>query len=99
MGMPVVRLTDVAVGVCVCHLHPIAQVGFVITASGTVKTNNLGNARITDVVMASCGHIGVIVTGSNTVKIESLAQVRVSDQTAGCFISTIISGSPDTFCG
>jgi len=99
MGLPVARLTDIAVGVCICHIHPIGQVGFIITASGSVRTNNLGNARITDIVLAACGHIGIIITGSSIAKVENLGQARVGDVTVGCFISSIVSGSPDTSCG
>ena len=96
MGLPAARISDIAVGVCYCHLYPIPQVGFIITGSGTVQINGLGAARLTDIVLAGCGHIGIIVTSSGTVVVEGLGQARLSDITVGCFVSAIATGSPDT---
>jgi uncharacterized Zn-binding protein involved in type VI secretion len=96
--MPAVaRLNDMSVGVCSCHKSPISTVGFVITTSPDVFANDLGIARIGDLILASCGHIGIIISGSSIVFSNSINVSRIGDSTVGCFVSTIVTGSPNTF--
>jgi len=89
------RLTDIAIGICCCHSNPtcIPMVGVIITASPNVTTNNLGQARVTDVLIGGCGHVGIIVSGSPNVQANNLSVARVGDPVVGCLIMTIATGS------
>ena len=90
------RVNDIGVGICCCHSHPKCrgQVGIVITCSGTVYGDSRGIARVSDIVMAGCGHIGVLVSGSGTTFHDNLAEVRTGDQFVGCFTGIMVTGSP-----
>lgn len=97
----VARLTDVFVGVCMCHppAPPIPMTGIIITRSDDVKTNELGNARKGDIVLGACGHIGLIVEGSDTVQVDSIGVARAGAAVVGCLIGTIVSGSDTVVAG
>jgi uncharacterized Zn-binding protein involved in type VI secretion len=92
------RLTDIWAGICCCH-PPIGCVGMtgpIVTASPNVIVNNLGQARLTDVVVGYCGHVGVIVTASSDVITNNLGTARLGDAVTGCTIGTIVTASPNT---
>lgn len=92
------RLTDIWVGICL--VHPPAPVigmsGPIVTASPDVKVNNLGQARLTDVVIGFCGHPGFIVSASDNVNANNLGVARLGDSVAGCVIGVISTSSGDT---
>lgn len=88
------RLTDQAD--CFCRAHGIRVIGEIVTASEDVIVNNLGQARIDDIVRGSCGHTGKIITGSPNVYANNRKIARIGDQVDGIIVGTIISGSPDT---
>jgi len=90
------RLTDMTIGICCCHGGCIPMMGVIVTSSSNTITDNLLQARVTDLVLGLCGHIGLIVTGSGDVITNNLRTARVGDLTAGCLITTIVTGSPDT---
>jgi len=93
------RVTDVGIGTCICHPIPIPMAGVIITGSLNCYSNSLPAARITDIVLAACGHIGVLITGSSTCKINGLSSSRITDIFIGCFNGVIITGSPNHFVG
>ena len=97
MTTSMIRVTDMWVGVCNCHppSPPIPMTGFVITGSGDVSANNLGMARIGDIVIGTCGHVGTIVTGSSVSKANNIGKARSGDLVAGCTIGTLVGGSGD----
>lgn len=95
--IPVARLGDRTIGVCNCHDSPITVGGTIVTASIDEYTNDLGTARLTDIVLADCGHTGTIVTASELTYVNNLGVARIGDQTTGCYVATIITGSPDRF--
>ena len=97
----VARLTDIFVGVCVCHppAPAIPMTGTIVTGSGNVETNGLGSARKGDTVLGVCGHIGLIVDGSDTVQIGGVGVARTGAAVVGCLIGTITSGSDTVVAG
>lgn len=99
MGLPQARLTDLFAGICCCHciICCIGMSGVVITASPNTNVNNLGTARLTDIVLGFCGHTGVIVSGSPNVQTNNLHNAHLTSSVVGCLIGTIITGSSDTF--
>jgi uncharacterized Zn-binding protein involved in type VI secretion len=98
MPRPTARLTDLWSGICCCHFDPpcIGMSGPIITCSPNVRTNNLGNARIGDVVIGFCGHAGIIVTCSPNVITNNRGQARLGDAVSGCTIGNIVTGSPNS---
>lgn len=93
----VARMTDIFSGICVCHISPIPMGGTIVTASGDVNSNELGSARVGDIVVGYCGHTGLIVTSSGDVNINERGVARVGDLVVGCLVGTIVTGSGDTF--
>lgn len=91
------RLTDLFVGICVCHTPPIPMGGFIITASDNVITNELGTARLNDLVLGYCGHTGFIVTASENVNVNERGVARLNDLVVGCLIGQIVTGSGNVF--
>lgn len=91
------RVNDLWSGICCCHIMPtcISMVGYIVTGSPDSKSNNLGNARIGDVTIGSCGHTGLIVSGSSTCKSNNLGKARIGSYVSGCNIGIVITGSPD----
>jgi len=89
------RITDLFIGVCGWHppLPPITMGGTIVTGSGNVKINELGAARLTDVVLGYCGHVGVIVGASGDTKTNELGVARLGDPVVGCLIGMIATGS------
>lgn len=77
------RLTDLAVGVCICHDSPMGMVGHIITGSPNVKINGLQSARLTDTVLGACGHTGTIVSASGNVIVNGLGDARIGDAVVG----------------
>ena len=64
-----------------------------------VNTNNLGTARLTDIVLGFCGHTGVISSSSTITIINNLGVARLGDNVTGCLVGTIVTSSSDTVCG
>jgi len=95
MGTPVARLGDKGVGRCCCHHDPKCRdrVGTIIGGSVNVLTNGLSTARMTDYLIASCGHVGMIIGGSTKTLTNGLSTARLGDSFSGCFTGTIIGGS------
>lgn len=91
----IARTTDIFVGVCDCHppLPPIPMGGTIVTSSENTIANNLGVARLTDIVVGYCGHIGLIVSASEDIKVNGLGIARVGDAVAGCLTGIISTGS------
>jgi uncharacterized Zn-binding protein involved in type VI secretion len=96
----VARVTDLFAGVCACHppLPPIGMTGVVVTGSGNVKSNGLGNARVGDIVIGFCGHFGIIVNGSPTVRSNEIGNAKFGSAVVGCLIGTIVAGSGNVEC-
>jgi uncharacterized Zn-binding protein involved in type VI secretion len=88
---------------CVCWNHspdPCRSViGIIVTGSPNVTSNNLGQARQSDIVLGTCGHIGIIVTGSPTATANNLGYARVGDCVAGQITGMIVLGSPNILIG
>jgi len=93
--MPMVaRINDIGIGTCPCHKTPQPVVGTIVVGSPTVFADNIGRARIGDLVMCSCGHPATLIIGSPTVFANNIGQSRVGDMFMGCPTGTIIVGSP-----
>lgn len=91
------RLTDMWSGVCICHQKDISMTGPIITASPNRFVNGLGQARLTDITIGTCGHTGVIITASPNAFTNGLGNARLGDVVIGCNVGIIITASPDTF--
>lgn len=91
------RLYDMWTGICICCQTPMS--GIIITASPDVNTNNLGQARLTDVDIGFCGHFGVISSASGTINTNNLGTARLGDTVSGCTIGTICTSSSDVDSG
>ena len=89
------RLTDLWTGICCCHSHPtcISMSGPIISGSANCKSDNLGVARLTDMVIGYCGHSGTIVSASSNCNANNLGKARIGDQVTGCTIGSIITGN------
>lgn len=90
------RLTDIWVGICCCHppIPCIPMSGPIVTCSPDNQSGNLGQARLTDMVIGWCGHPGTIVTASQNCKANNLGKARIGDQVTGCTIGVIVTGNP-----
>lgn len=97
MGIPAAIVTSIGVGICCCHSDPpcIPQSGIVVQGSAITSSGKLPNARIADLIIASCGHTGVIVTGSSHSFSEKRPMAHIGSRFTGCFIGTIVTGSPN----
>jgi len=89
------RVADIGIGVCCCHppIPCIGMSGVLITGAGRITVEGSKVSRITDIVLAGCGHTGVMVTGSGTEISEGLGTVRVTDQFVGCFTGSLVTGA------
>lgn len=94
MTLPVARIGDRTQGVCLQH-GP--QGGTIVTGSTDVFTNNLGTARLGDMIVADCGDIATIITASTVTYANNLGVARLGDLGAGTYECTIVTGSTDTF--
>lgn len=97
MTIGIARIGDRTTGTCYCHPVPISVGGTIITGSDDTIVDNLPVARLGDIVKADCGHTGTIITASDTVVCNSRGVARLGDKTSGCYESTIITASSDTF--
>ena len=93
------RITDIGVGICVCHIVPIPMTGVIITGAGNKKVENQLTARITDIVLGYCGHTGVIITGNSTLEVANQSQSRIGDDFTGCFNGVIMTGAGTSTTG
>lgn len=93
------RLTDIWVGQCCCHNHPNCQAmsGPIITSSQNVYSLSLGQARLWDMTVGSCGHTGMIITASPNCTANVRGKARVADSVTGCNIGIIVTGAPTHF--
>jgi len=99
MSKPTAFLTSVGVGICVCHTIPIPMIGVVAVTSGDKSAENMGAARVGDIVIGACGHIGVLVAGSSNVTSDNRSQTTISSPFVGCFNGIIVSGAGSHFTG
>jgi uncharacterized Zn-binding protein involved in type VI secretion len=100
----VARLGDQHSGVCDHGLKccPHSVVGEIASASGDVKANGIGVARLGDSVTHNCPHCGtgVISSASGTVKANGIGVARLGDSvTYPGGGGTIISASGNVFAG
>lgn len=91
--MPVARLRDRTVGVCVVH-GP--QGGKIITGKVNTKVNGSIITTIGDTVLANCGHTGRIITGNYLDIDTNMPVARMGDRFVGAYSGVIIQGSPNT---
>lgn len=90
----IARLGDVCEGVCIYH-GP--QSGVIISASTDTFVNDMGIARLGDIVLADCGHEGTIVSASTDTLANGMGVARLGDSVDGDFVATIVSASTDAF--
>lgn len=96
MPFPVCRLNDIAIGTCPCHLG-IPVVVTIITSAFNSLANNLGEARLNDIGISSCGHVATIISGNPTVLVNNIPVARVTDMMIGplgCPTAILAIGSP-----
>lgn len=91
------RVGDFCVGICNLVV-PVPATGIIMTSSLDVTTNGLGQARLTDTVIAPCA-AGTITTSSSTVTANLLGVARMGDVVSGVFTGVIIGGSIDSMSG
>ncbi|MDD4081796.1 MAG: hypothetical protein PHD05_00280 [Sphaerochaetaceae bacterium] len=90
------RVTDIFYGKCRKHSSIRNRVtGIIITGSHDVSSNNLGTARLSDIVISNCKHIGIIITCSPDVYVNNLGLARIYDLVYGHLKGMIITGSSD----
>jgi len=90
---------SVGIGTCCCHHHPECRdnmPGMIVSGSPNKFTNNLPNARLTDVFLGACGHVSIMASGSPNDFTDELPQCRVMDTFVGCITGIIVSGSPNS---
>jgi hypothetical protein len=68
--------------------------GPIITCSPNDGSGTLGQARLTDITVGSCGHTGTIVTASTLAFCNTLGKARIGDLVDGCNIGVIVTGNP-----
>ena len=96
MAIAIARMTDMWIGVCVCHPIPVPMAGIIIFTSYDGSANNImGMARLFDITIGYCGHPGIIVTSSFVSTLDNFGIARRSDVVVGCNIGVIVGGSPD----
>jgi len=98
----VARLGDIWSGQCYHPSHnpsPIPMSGPIITSSSDVLTNQIGTARLGDLVIGWCGHIGRIVSSSNTVLTNQIGTARLGDRTSNVEVGNIITSSSNVLAG
>jgi len=83
-------MTDTTIGRCTEHGQ---QSGVVMLASFDAFTEGLGDARMTDTVMAACGDTGTIISTSLTSYVNGLGSARLGDTFVGKYSGTIVLGS------
>lgn len=90
------RLTDIWTGQCCCHNDPdcIDMSGPIISASINSFSGGLGQARLTDVTVGSCGHTGTIVSSSILAFCNGLGHARIGDIVDGCNQGIVVQGNP-----
>ena len=94
--IPVARLGDRTIGYCKCHKKIFK--GTIVSASSDHKVNNLGVARLGDMILSDCGHTAKIITASSLTITNNLGTARLGDKGEGaCYTCKIITASPDTF--
>lgn len=99
MGQQVARIGDRTTGTCFCHVVPIGVGGTIVSGSPNVNANARPVARFGDTIVADCGHTATIITSSAVDYANSLGIARVGDQGTGCYVCTIITGSPNVYSG
>lgn len=96
----VAKIGSIWVGTCICsnenHDDPIDTVGTIISGSGNVLADGVGQGRIGDLILAECGHIGIIVSGSANVTANGIGKGSVGSVTSGCLKGVIATGSSTT---
>jgi len=86
------RTGDLVTAVCCCHSGCVGTIGIIVSTQNIVSSNGRLNARKTDIVIFSCGHIGMITSGSEIVISSNISQARIGDVVIGCPVGTIITG-------
>jgi uncharacterized Zn-binding protein involved in type VI secretion len=95
----IARLGDCTHGVCYKHNTPLTVSGRILSASTDTFCDNLGVARLGDLVIADCGHTGTIISASPDALCNDLGVARLGDNIAGDYQATIISASTTAFVG
>lgn len=96
MPLPVCRIGDMGVGVCNDPTHPGRPItANIMIGSFNVTANNIGRARMGDLVMASCGHVATMAIGNPLVLVNNMPGCRMGDLFSGTPVGTIIIGSPN----
>lgn len=93
MGTPTSRVTDVGVGICLCHGVPVPTIGMLITGAVSVEKEIFASSRVTDILIHVCGHPSIMVTGAWNVEDEAFASSRIGDVYVGCVIGVLITGA------
>lgn len=91
--LSVARTGDPTIGVCTGHSPPITVSGTVLAKQSLTSAFGLPIARVSDLVIASCGHTGIIVSGSPTVFVGGLPAARMTDRFTGTYTGTILNGA------
>lgn len=94
---PDARVGDIAVGTCPAHESPKSFVATIVAGSSTVLTDGQPQARLSDILVASCGHSTLIISGSTTVFTDGQPNARVGDAVSGPPNGAIVNGSSVSF--
>jgi hypothetical protein len=93
------KVGDMGVGVCPCHLTPVAYTTVFISGASSVLTNGQPTAIVGTIGIASCGHPTVALTGLSSVKPTSQNTHRVGDVGTNCGPYITVSGSSNVKSG
>jgi len=92
------RLNDIGIGICTDHKNPLSVIATIMVSSNNRNTNSLGNARVKDILICTCGHVSEIKTGSSKLNTNNKKQSKLTSTFSGSAKGTIMTGSPNKFC-
>jgi len=100
MGLGAARIGDPTIGNCSKGGHSSDPYnGVIISGSGNVFSEGIGNAFITATVRSTCGDTGIIIGGSSTVFINGLGAATISSAFTGTYSGNVIGGAGSVFIG
>lgn len=102
MSIPASRIGDLTIGDCTHDDHDDSNPwnGIIISGSGSVFTEGIGQSYISCIVLSDCGHTSVIISGSSSVFTNSLGTARIGSYHSGTYYSgTVIAGANSVFVG
>ena len=89
------RISDIGIGTCPCHQHPISYTTIFTSGARSVDVNILGTAVIGSIGISSCGHPTIATSGASTVFSENKQVHRLGDVGSNCGSYIVTTASPN----